>query len=439
MFYQNIHPDIKSIFLRSTKVEKIVYLILFLLPIFSISVRHWISGWFSVLAILSLAFLSRGLREKLGKEEKLLFLVFGAFLISFFISATLNGWTENSIRRIGTEFKYLLFIPIYLLIRQYPNSLHFFMIGILFSGFVFGIQAYNDTFFTPIQRGQGIYGPITFGDFAVLVGYLSLLHAFFTTHPAWQRLLGMGSFSLALFAAYLTGSRNAWLALALLAVLSPLLHPSAIRTRYLFAVYAILAIAIYFTFFVIDNHISRRASLAIEQTHQYFNQYKSDDYYKQPLTGSANIRLEQWRIAMRAFKDAPFFGYGGGNAGRTENRYIKQGLGHPALYNPKANTNISGIHSTYFETLLTEGIVGLTIVILFYGYPLLVFIRLRKKAPYPSSLGIILVLSYMLFGLTENPLTSDGFSSLYLTALAVIFSTTIRLTYPSEQVYQPPG
>ena len=428
----------KSIFHKSTNIEKFVYLILFLLPIFSISIRHWISGWFSVLAILSLVLLARGFRGALKKEEKHLFLIFTAFLFSFFVSATLNSWTENSIRRIGTEFKYLLFIPIYLLIRQYPSSLRFFISGVLVTGIVFGAQAIFDTFFTSAHRGQGKYGPITFGDFAVLVGYLSLLYAFFTSHPTWKRLLGILSFSLAMFAAYLTGSRNAWLVLVILAVLSPFLHPSAIRTRYLFSAYAILAMAIYFTFFAMENHISRRANLAIEQTYQYFNQYKSDDYYKQPLTGSANIRLEQWRIAIQAFKGAPLFGYGGGNAGRIENRYIQQGLGHPDLYNPKADTNISGIHSTYFETLLTEGIIGLFIVMLFYGYPLWVFIRLRKKAPYPSTLGIVLVLSYMLFGLTENPLTSDGFSSLYLTALAVIFSTTIKLAYTTAQVDQPP-
>jgi len=376
--------------------------------------------------LISLVLLYKTIRQELTREEKYLFLVFAAFLASFLLSATLNGWTENSYKRIGTEFKYLLFLPLYLLLRQHPHTLRYFMWGILLGGIVLGLQAVHDTFFSVYHRGQGKYGPITFGDFAVAIGFLALMYAINHAPTRRLKILGFLSFLMAILAAFLTGSRNAWLTMILLALLVPFLQQKGLRPRYVLGTYALVVLLAYTIFFVVNNPISRRAELAIQQTQQYFDEYKKEDHYKKPLTGSANIRLEQWRIALRAFRDAPWFGYGGGNAGRTENEYIKRGLGHPDLYNPKAYHNISGIHSTYFETLLTEGAVGLVIVLLFYGYPLWFFVRNRRKAPYPASLGIVLVTGYMLFGLTENPITSDGFSSLYLTALAVIFSSTIN-------------
>ncbi len=156
---------------------RVLLLLVFLFPILSLSVRHWLSGIFSLLFLFGLgAIRKRG--KALYREEKILLAIIAVHLLVFVVSATLNGWTENSYRRMGTEFKYVMFFPIYLYIRRYPEALKFFLSGIVIGAIVLGMQALYDTIFTHFHRGFGIYGPIIFGDLGVLfLGSLLVMRA----------------------------------------------------------------------------------------------------------------------------------------------------------------------------------------------------------------------------------------------------------------------
>ncbi len=413
--------------LNADNLDKFTLLCLLLMPIFSLSIRHWLSGWFSLLALVSLLTLYRSIHQPLQKEEKLLFLIFLGLLTSFILSATLNEWTASSVRRIGTEFKYLMFFPLYLLIRRSDKALHFFMAGITIGAIVLGLQAIYDTLFTDKGRGAGIYGPIVFGDLSILFFCVNLLLLTLTKKQKSFTLLLVISLVMSGLATYLSGNRNAWLAAILLLLLIPFLLSGRFQLRYIISIYVgILAIILIFSF-SFNTSISNRAERALTEFSNYFSIYKTPHFKQYDLLGdSVGFRLEQWRVALIVFRDAPWFGHGAGNAARVENEYVKQGIGHPDLYNPKSYTNIGGLHSTYFETLVNEGLVGLIIMLLFLGYPIFVFIRLRRYNVLISSLGIVFMLSYTIFGLTENPFVHDNFSSFYLTCLSVLFSAMLR-------------
>ena len=61
--------------------EKILMCLLFLFPILSLSVQHWLTSIFTILAVLSLYFAWQG-KITLRKEEKILLLIFGLYSIS---------------------------------------------------------------------------------------------------------------------------------------------------------------------------------------------------------------------------------------------------------------------------------------------------------------------------------------------------------------------
>ncbi len=419
-------------------LERLVLVSLFFMPILSLSIRHWLSGWFSFLSLLAVISLSRNLRNPLGREEKALLWVFSAFLFSFILSATLNDWTSSSIRRIGTEFKYLLFIPLYILIRRYTDSEKYFFSGVIAGGLVLGLQALYEVLVLGNTRGVGIYGAIVFGDLSILFAFFGILFLAYKRPSGKIRIFCLLSIALALTATYLSGDRNGWLAGIILGLMAPFLLPSRINLKKLVTTYAFLSVLLALLFFVIDNPISKRAELAIDQTTHYFENMGAPDFKDYNLRGdSAGFRLEQWRVGLIAFRDAPWIGYGPGNAARTENEYVKRGIGHPHLYNPKAYTNIGGLHSTYFETLVNQGILGVLALFFFLGYPLYVFYRNRHRSPFISTSGIILILSYMIFGLTENPFVHDNFSSFYLTALAVLFTAAVRQTQKNDSHNMP--
>ncbi|HED05982.1 MAG TPA: hypothetical protein ENI61_04795, partial [Ignavibacteria bacterium] len=222
LLYKNI--------LNSTYPDKIILLTIFLFPVMTLSVRHWLSGLYSLLVLMSL-FLVFNLKQKiqLHKEEKILFVLFVIFIFSFILSATLNGWSDNSYRRIGNVVKYVAFFPFYLLIRQYTSTFNLLLAGIIIGGIVFGINALYDVFI--IDRGQaaGIYGPIVFGDLAVLYLSIVFILLFFTHKRAFTQIPYLASLILLTLTVILSGSRNAWLAAIFTLFAVPLLCSQYIK------------------------------------------------------------------------------------------------------------------------------------------------------------------------------------------------------------------
>ena len=83
--------------------------------------RHWISTSFALLTLLSLPNLFKE-RNELKREERIFLAICGAFFAVFVISALTNGWTDLQTRYLGKEMRVLLIIPIYLMLRCYPDA-----------------------------------------------------------------------------------------------------------------------------------------------------------------------------------------------------------------------------------------------------------------------------------------------------------------------------
>jgi len=405
--------------------EKIVLLAIFLFPVLSLSVRHWLSGIYSLIALIAL-FLAFKKPLHLKKEEKILFALFALLLFSFIISASLNGWSDNSIRRLGTVLKYVLFFPVYLLIRRYKDLFNLLLTGIVLGGFILGIQALVDVFYTGLDQGWGIYGPIIFGDLSVLFFSITLIILFFTpTHSKTPYFLTL-SLLLSALAVLLSGSRNAWLAALFSIFVIPFLSYKFIKYKkailVIIPIILITASASLFT-----DAMQKRLALAYTELNTYLTQGAPRDI---PIkSNSVGFRLEQWRVALHITNDAFLFGYGGGNAGKHVKHYAEKGLAHPDLINPDTEKGIGGLHSTYFETLINEGIIGLIIILVFLLYPVYVFSSSRNINPQLAIIGIVFISNYMIFGISENPFVHDNFSSVYLIFLSVFFSEVVRNRY----------
>ena len=70
---------------RKINSETIVYALLFLFPVFAVTVRHWASGFFGLLALMALIQLFRKNKQslELSKEEKVLLWGFVFFFVVF--------------------------------------------------------------------------------------------------------------------------------------------------------------------------------------------------------------------------------------------------------------------------------------------------------------------------------------------------------------------
>lgn len=431
---------------NKTMLEKLVIASVFLMPILSLSVRHWLSGFFTLLFLFSLVFIAKN-KSSLYKEEKTLLLIILFFLASFFLSATINDWSSMSFRRIGNELKYLTFIPMYFCLRSDKNLLNYFLYGIILGAIILGVQSIYDvitlnaTNAASLARGEGlavgivqargIYGPIIFGDLAVL--FFCFIFVKFKSIKK-SKLIYVSFFIALVFATvaiYLSASRNAWLAFLISIFILPFLFSKRpLRLSLFTTLGSILIIVSMIQFF--PASIYQRASLAVDEFENYMNPEENDST-RIIKESSIGFRLEQWRVALLLIKEKPIFGFGAGNAGRGVNDYSQMGLAHKDVFNPKAYTGISGLHSMYFDSLVNEGILGFLIMLLLFLYPLYLFVRYRKEDTMVSTLGILFIVNFMIFGISENPLVHDNFTSVFLATLAILFSSMIRAKYMSTK------
>lgn len=421
MFSKNTYIEEFS---ESDSANRLLLITLFLFPILSLSVRHWLSGLYSLLFLISLFIFWRK-TKKFERPEKLLLIAFVALVISFIISATLNGWTDSSIRRLGAELKIIMFLPVYLSVRQQPSAIRWLFAGAIIGGMVIGLQALYDTFFTYWQRGWGIYGPIIFGDLAALYfGLLMVLYIRLKQQLSSQGIfIILTSISLSAIAAILSGSRNAWVAMIVIVLLLGVMYVRNVGLLRLTKGLLVITLGVILIIISTPSSIYTRADTAINEFGNYVD---TDKRYNNKLENSSvGIRLEQWRVASNLVLERPIFGFGAGNAGRETNRYVKMGKAHPDLYNEKAYTGYAGAHSAYFETMVTEGLTGLLILLFILLFPLSVYIKSRHTHPVTSELGIVFSISFIVFSLTENPFVHDNFLSIYFVYTSVLFSSVV--------------
>ncbi|MFQ5756463.1 MAG: hypothetical protein ACE5H7_10275, partial [Acidiferrobacterales bacterium] len=147
---------------------KIIYAMLFMLPVAGISVRHWLSGSFLVLTLLSLPQLFRK-RRGLTKEERVFLTICAAFFAVFVISALVNGWTDLQTRFLGREIRFLLIIPIYLMLRRYPEAGRWLLLGTVMGAFVILTHSLIDVLVLKKPFAEGAYSQLLLGPFAALL------------------------------------------------------------------------------------------------------------------------------------------------------------------------------------------------------------------------------------------------------------------------------
>ncbi len=406
---------------EKTFPEKALFVLLFLFPILSLSVRHWLSGIYTLMILLSLYYVWHS-PKPLQREEKILFAIFGLYFFSILLSSTVTGWSDPSYHRLGTETKYLAFFPFYLYVRQHPAAWRGLIMTIPLGGIVLGLQAIHDTYFSDIGRANGIYGPIIFGDLAVLLAMFALIFAL-TNRNKFRAAINLLAAVMAMLAVIYSGSRNAWLA----AIVGLIILPFLIGTRTTFwrassSYVVMLAVTIIMIIYT-PYSITSRFGVATSEFKSYL-QHNSSVNNQHIYTTSVGDRLEMWHFAWIVAKNNPLLGIGPGNMPKKINYMaskdkvklqVIEGYGH--------------VHNAYFEILGTQGIIGFSALLLMLFYPLYVFVHNKRYDRRIASLGIIFVGGFIIFSLTEVPFVHSNFSSIFLVFLSVFFAWIMHAKY----------
>lgn len=350
--------------------EKWVFLILFLFPIAGPVVRHWNSGLFVLLTFTSLYFLfTKKDRKPLYKEEKIYLWVFFLFFCVFIVSSLANGWTHTQTKALGVEVKFLLFIPIYLLIREYDFSKKALLAGILLSiPVIFSFSVYEYFFIWPESSAKVLIGSYS----QLFLGPITALSLLMSYHAYKEWIKGKQYYwiipiyvSMGLFVITFTQARIAYVTIIGGAVVLLFLATKSLKKK---IAGIALIILIVLSVYQVDS-IQQRVGLAVQNMSNY---YKNDDMNLSSKS-SLGLRLEVWRSAQYAFKEHPFIGIGNGNYPTFIKKYIDKGLvGQPVSVMGQA-------HNTFVEALISKGSIGLLLLLMIFYYPVYIAWKNRKQ------------------------------------------------------------
>jgi O-antigen ligase len=242
-----------------------------------------------------------------------------------------------------------------------------------------------------IDRPGGLINAITFGDLALLLALLSVTAALDMRNSPRQAALAACGALAGLSASLLTGTRGGWVALAVAAMLF-LRHAHLLggfRVRVMLAAGAAVVLA---AWFVPASGMQGRFDEGVSDVRGWFEHGT--------VFTRVGTRLELWKGATMLIAERPLLGMDFQASRVRLAEYAQEGRLDPVVL------TLPHLHNDGLQELVKGGVVGFALWAAILAAPLLFFARaLRTGAGTPQSAlalaGILVVASYVCFGLTE--------------------------------------
>ena len=364
-------------------------LLVFALPCLGL-VTRWGVNACSFLFLLSALFYCRRSGRALRRAWPQVRWVAAAFLLHFLV-ALVYLWIRPEMR-LGTleePLRMLLCFSAMALVlaaRPHRNALWLGLTGGTIAAAIFvGYQR----FALGIDRPGGLINAITAGDLLMCMGLMSLAALFDARGKRDGALPAAGALA-GIAGAVITGTRGSTLALVLAALAllryRHLLHRPGLRT----GLAAALALAT-LTCAIPQTGVQERARQAMRDVTAYMN---GGSVYSQ-----VGLRLELWRAAGLLIAERPLFGAAPAQVRDDMAAYARQGRLDPAILESVH------FHNDALQALVYGGVPGLMAWLAILLAPLVFFARALRSAGggplAPAVAGMLLVLGFFAFGLTE--------------------------------------
>ena len=323
--------------------------------------------------------------------------------------------------RLEYILRFLLFIPIVSVVAI-SNKKTSVLLGITsafgaFIACIYGVVSItvDDLSFQDGTRAWNFYtNPIPYGNISLLLGFLSLIPLF--THEKTlklsQRLILMIGFVSGITASLLSGARGGWVAMPILLGIIFLLtskrKQNSINFKLVFLVLAVIVIPLAF----FHELIYIRLNFIFSDIAHYFsgvNKYTS-----------VGARLDMWLTALTLWLESPLFGIGIGQLKAATSEFV-QTKGFPEYL-----LDYNHSHNDFLFVLAEQGLIGLSLFMSYYILPFVYFISFLKKENKEqfclALMGITVVLSFFIFGLTEAMQAIMFQLSFYITIIALLMA-----------------
>jgi O-antigen ligase len=388
--------------LLPSNTDGLARLLLFLFPLFAVSLRHWASLIFLLLVVLGIFTLKTSLvRVNLRKLEIWLLALLALFFIAYLTSSVINGWDDRDARLLERELRFLLFIPVYLLIRRLPNALDSLGFGAVLAVFLTAFLAPIQVFYLGYGRDIGVYGPLFTGPITVLFFITGLAWLHLRAANQYRRLL-IALLNVAVIVVAVLCSRSATLGAIFVILVYYVWVARNLRDLLVLGFFALVL--------VIGNEtraISPTASfgVALAEAKAYLDFQLKHSAEQNPYAESAvGVRLEMLRSVQYFVRDFPLWGVGGYGYQQAVSDYARQGLVSAAT------ATHAHPHNVFAQVLVSKGMVGLAVFGAILGVCGLLLKHKRRKSSDSTitTLGFIFLLVLIFMNLTESAMVLKG-------------------------------
>lgn len=262
------------------------------------------------------------------------------------------------------------------------------------------------------DRAEGWTNAIVFADIAML---LLVVVAFCRPLGGLRWLTGAAVAAVAVIV--LSGSRGVWLALLL--TLGVLIWGAPWQNRRLRLLSFVGSAAVAVGVLVSVPALTEQMRLGELQSD--LQRYEVGD-----ADSSAGARIERLHVAWDTLLAHPLTGVG---VGRFDDamRELPICAGDTWLL----RCHLGHAHNDLAEWGATQGVPGLLLLMAVYGIPLLVFVRLHRRSGQvqfrgPAATGVMLVISYVLCGLTQSMFAHQISASFYTAMVGVLAGLALR-------------
>ena len=366
----------------------ITSILVFIVPLASVNLPSMLYIAAITLVFLSLiVMLARSDSAPLTGVEKLMitcWLVYPAYTgIDLWFR---TGW-------IWIEFqepsRFLLVMPIFLMVRKVGLSQQAMMWGVFAGAIVAGSYGLYQKQVLGFSRASGGTSGLiaAFGDISLILGVMcvALFQPYWRNSKGWLLIAFLG-LSLGIVGSLMSGTKGGWISMPILCWLAVdlLEKPTYLKRFMVLSSFILLAVLVWYYV----PFIEQRVSVIVPAIYEYFVNGKVAD-------GSAGIRLALWHAATLIFIDNPLFGVGPGTYYIEKLQYINAGL------IPSEATGFNGPHSQLFESLFESGIFGPIMVYSIYFSFIWHCRKHFNQNKALSTAGVLMAVGFIDFGMVE--------------------------------------
>ncbi|MGE8318063.1 MAG: O-antigen ligase family protein [Comamonas sp.] len=388
----------------------------FLVPGVALSLPSGYSWGPALLVLTALVFARRWWPLRWDGRAKVLAALFAAMGVLWALS--FDGWALA--QRSDQFYKYLLALAALGLVQWQAPQVRPLGWGLLAGALGAGAVAVVQCGWLDLSRANGFTNAIQFAGlaFVLTLGCCFGVMLLWRSLALWQRALGALCSLAGVVAVLLSDTRGAWIMAPLVLGLGAVLLWRCGLRRQVLAGLACLVVVVGALGLLRGADIERRYDLAMNEVSQY------------EQAGHANTsvgqRLAHWKLAWDMGWERPLTGWGMEGYRQEKARRAAAGSVDPFVL------NFDHAHNELLDQFAKRGLVGVALMLLFYGVPIAIFWPTRRRMLacdhqpmdrqilFLRVLGVMLPVSYAGFGLTQVFFAHNSGHLFYVYLLVVL-------------------